>query len=1438
PLTPSGKLDQNALPSAAPALRTGGRAPRDERESVLCEIFAAVLGVPGIGADDDFFVLGGDSLSSITVATRARAHGLTIGPRDVFECRTPAALAVAAQAAGAGPAVPGPAAPADAVTVPAAEAGQAAAALQAVLALQERSGAEVDPALRALLAQLTSAAGTPQEQEQEPAAPLGGLVLSPEETARVAATAGLPVADIWPLSPLQEGMYFHATYDSGEALDVYLSQETLDFDHRVDPERLRAACRTLLARNAGLRAGFTADGLPRPVQFIADGAEIPLVEEDLCGLSAAQQHSRTRELLAADRRQRFDLSSPPLCRLLLIRLGDGRDRLVITHHLILWDGWSAWLFLEELFTLYERAGDDTGLPVPGSYRDYLGWLDEQDTGAALTAWRRSLSGLDEPTLLAPSGRDTGPVIPADHDTVLTPRTSELLRATARRHGLTLNTVLNAAWALVLSATTGRTDVVFGTAVAGRPSDVPDAAGIIGMFLNTIPARVTFTPDEPLLGLLRRMQSERAAVMPYEYVGLGVLQQETGHRRLFDTLFVLRSADGEDRAAELRRRHGITAMSNVDGTHFPLTLIVTPGSRLRITLAARPDLFDTEAATTVLDRFMAVLVRLAESLDGGDAAGARTAGVDLLLPAERTATAAAQLTGREPVPDETVADLLAAQVARTPDAVALVFGERALTYAELDARINRLARLLLARGAGPEKVVALALPRSIEMVAALFAVLRTGAAYLPLDLDHPADRLRLMARDTGPLCLVSTTAVAPSLRDEEGPVAPELLLDDAAVAAELAALPGDEVTDAERPAFAHGVPGRLDHPAYVIYTSGSTGRPKGVVTPYRGLTNMQFNHQKEIFDPAIASAGGRRLRIAHTVSFAFDMSWEEMLWLVEGHEVHVCDEELRRDAEALVAYCDSHRIDVVNVTPTYAQLLIEEGLLDRDEGAGKHRPALVLLGGEAVPDTVWTRLRRTEGTYGYNLYGPTEYTINTLGGSTADSATSTVGVPIRGTRAHVLDPMLRPVPPGSPGELYIAGTGLARGYHDRPALTAERFVADPFGEPGERMYRTGDLVRQRRDGLLDFLGRTDDQVKIRGYRIELGEISTALSAHPEVAHAAVVVSERAGAKRLVGYVVPEEGAWSDDALTRRLRDHLKAGLPDYMVPAALVTLTTLPLTVNGKLDVRALPAPDLAAAGTGRAPRTPREETLCALFAEVLGLPTGSVGTDSDFFDLGGHSLLATRLISRARTALDAELAIRDLFEAPTVAELVARAARADGAARPALTAGDRPERLPLSHAQQRLWVIQQIECTSAAYNFALALRLRGPLDLAAWRTALADMTARHEALRTVFFTAPDGQVFQRVLPAGQAHPVVECVRATEDEVPGIIDTAVHRPFDLAAELLLRATVVELSPEDHVVVLLLHHITTDEWSDRPFLRDLATAYAARLDGTAPDWEPLP
>ncbi|MGH3468140.1 MAG: AMP-binding protein, partial [Thermocrispum sp.] len=937
-----------------------------------------VLGLEAVGPDEDFFALGGDSIQSITVSTRARARGIALSPRDVFRHRTPSALATAA---------------------------------------------------------------VPQEAEPAPDVPL----LDGIDAGDLAVDA----EDVWPLSPLQEGLYFLASYDTAE-LDVYTSQAAFDFTRRLDVDRLRAAGVRLLARNAVLRAGFTADGVTQPVQFIAREPELPVTVVDLSDLEPAEQHDRVEAFLAQDRTRRFDLDRPPLCRLTVLRLGPRHDRLVLSNHLIAWDGWSAWLFLEQLFALYE--GEATQRPA-GSYRDYLGWLARQDADAARVAWREALSGLAEPTLVA---ADLGgrPCVPTNVDVPLSGELTGRLAAAARAAGVTVNSLYNAAWGQVLAALTGSADVVFGTATAGRPASIPGVESTIGMFLNTVPTRVRLDPAETVAQLLRRLQDERTAVMPHDYLGLGTVQAESGHRTLFDTLFVLRPGGGEQRLAELRERFGIGEVTSIDATHYPLTLIVTPASRTVVTLSYRSDAFADAEAQRVLDRYLAVLERMADRLD------APVGRLDTLLPAEAESLHKEWAANRHDVPDETVADMLQAQAARTPDAVALVFGGARLSYAELDARINRLARLLLAMGAGPERIVGLALPRSVDMVVALFAVLRTGAAYLPLDVDHPVERLRAMLDDAAsfpptapsrsapaPLCVLSTSAVG--------------LTDDAVCLDEPGLLDGFDATDiadAERPGFAPGVPGRLEYPAYVIYTSGSTGKPKGVVTPYRGLTNMQLNHQAEIFGPAIESAGGRMLRIAHTVSFAFDMSWEELLWLVEGHEVHVCDEQLRRDAKALVAYCDQARIDVVNVTPTYAQLLIEEGLLA--SGESRHRPPLVLLGGEAVPDSVWTALRDTDATYGYNLYGPTEYTINTLGASTVDSATPAVGRPIFNTRGYVLDGALRPVPPGCPGELYIAGIGLARGYLHRPGLTADRFVADPFGDPGDRMYRTGDLVVER------------------------------------------------------------------------------------------------------------------------------------------------------------------------------------------------------------------------------------------------------------------------------------------------------------------------------------------------------------------------------------------
>ncbi|MGH8931557.1 MAG: amino acid adenylation domain-containing protein [Egibacteraceae bacterium] len=1721
-------------------------------------------------------------------------------------------------------------------------------------ALTERDVTELAEHWTVALRALTAYAQTPGAGGLTPS-DLTILALDQDEIDIVEAACPDGVEDIWPLSPLQEGLLFHANYDQG-GLDVYTVQDSFDLRREMDAGQLRAACAKLLARSPNLRAGFWSDGLTRPVQFISRGTGMPVEEIDLSGIAPAERRERLEQIMAADRMRRFDPSRPPLCRLTLIRLGPGCYRMIVTHHVLVWDGWSEDLFFRELFDLYERAGDDHDLPHPGSYRDYLAWLAAQDEQSAADAWRAALAGLEEPTLVAPAGRVSERVMPSHRLVQLERGLSDHIRAEARRYGLTLNTIVSAAWGMVLSRMVGRDDVVFGFTVSGRPAAVPDVETIIGLFLNTVPMRITLDPGEPVLDLLHRIQSERSALIPHEYLGLGMIQRQTDHAALFDTLFVLQNfAPSEDQDARFRSAHGIVRADSVDATHYPLTLVMTPTAQLRLLLIYQPDVFAESVAEALLARFTTVLDRLTADV------WAQVGRLDALTPGERDGLRAEWEAEARSVPDVTIANLLEQRAARAPDRTALRCGDEVLGYAELNGRANRLARLLVARGAGPERVVALALPRSADMVAALFAVLKTGAAYLPLDLDYPADRLAFMLSDAAPVCLVTTTALVPSLPRAD---LDWIVLDEDTTLSEVNALRGDDLSDAELPGFARANYYRLEHPAYVIYTSGSTGRPKGVVTPYRGLTNMQLNHRERIFDPVVSAAGGRRLRIAHTVSFSFDMSWEELLWLVEGHEVHVLDEELRRDARALVSYCDRHRIDVVNVTPTYAEQLFEHGLLGSGHDPEVHRPVLVLLGGEAVSEAVWQRLRDADGVVGYNLYGPTEYTINALGAGTLDSSTPTIGRPVWNTRAYVLDIWLRPVPDGVPGELYLTGVGLARGYLDRAGLTAERFVADPFASPGGRMYRTGDLVRRRPDGMLDFLGRTDHQVKIRGYRVELGEIEAALTRHPRVAHAAVVAdgadpsgsgrvdsvqaqirSSCCGPRRLVGYVVPaqvaspdggeveqeqisewrqiyddeytrigtalfqedfsgwdssydrkpiplphmrewreatverirglrlhrhrgarvleigvgtglllsrlatdcecywgtdfsapvidkmgadlerdpelarrvelrcqpahlidglptaffdtvvinsvvqhfpriayltdvvskvmtlivpggalfigdvrnlrlnrcfhtaiqlsrvdegadpaalrraiersillekellidpdyfaflpehvpgiggvdvrikrgrchneltryrydvtlhkaptevvsladaqglvwgaevpdtdalagslekrrpdrlrvtrvpnpriapesaamralEEGSgipavlrrlhssggvepetfaglgerldyqvactWADasdgsydvvfvaaggtppdrmtsvysptttcraalaayannPAATReinvfvpRLREHLKEGLPDYMVPAAFVVLDRLPMTVNGKLDVKSLPSPDPVPATSSRAPQSPQEEVLCGLFAEVLGLEW--VAVEDSFFDLGGHSLLATRLISKVRSALGAELAIRDLFEAPTVAEL---AGRTGGGvpARPALVRTDRPTRIPMSSAQQRLWLIDQVEGPTPAYNYPLVIRAHGRLDIDALRAALSDVTARHETLRTTF-GEQDGHPVQRIVAARDADPVVQVLRCAQAEVADQVSTAVRRPFDLASELPLRVTILSVGPDEQVIVILLHHITADEWSDRPFIADLTTAYAARGAGKAPDWEPLP
>ncbi|MFI7178267.1 amino acid adenylation domain-containing protein [Streptomyces spororaveus] len=1014
-----------------------------------------------------------------------------------------------------------------------------------------------------------------------------------------------------PVTPLQRGLFFQ-TQLAGPA-GHYVAQSWFTFDRRLDTGALADAMAWVIARHPVVGAGFTTDGDGRAVQVLGAGRRVGVRTVHLAA------EAEVDALLTRDRDTGFDPGEPPLIRLTVVRLPGDRDGLLLSYHLLLWDGWSREIVLRDLFDAYEAAvaGELTPpIPAEPGFEDYARALDAKDPAVSERFWAQHLTGLTGPTLLA------GPVpvlvddLPRTLVHTLSAEGSQLLREAARRYGVTLNSVLTGAFGLLLGARTGRADAVFGVTVSGREGE--NLSEVVGVLLNTVPMWTRARPDDTVRDYLTAVQAARVEAMEHEHLGLGEIQRAGGHDTLFDNLFVLQNFLDMGAFAEMNTRHGITSVRADDSTHYPFTWVVTPGDRLTVKLEYRDH--DTPAARALLDDYLGLLGNLA-----------RSTGPVGALPGAGPAPAPA---ARTEVGTDTVVDRFDRAADRDPRRVALVAHGRTMTFGLLRDRSRELAGVLAARGIGPETTVALAIPRSLDSIVALFAVLRVGAAYVPLELDHPDERIAAIVADARPEVTLTVSAVSPRLTGDL------IELD--------RPLPRTEpyVT------FAPDDPDRLRHPAYTIYTSGSTGRPKGVVTEYAGLTNMLINHQRRIFEPVLADHGHRVFRIAHTVSFAFDMSWEELLWLADGHEVHICDEELRRDAPRLVEYCLEHGIDVVNVTPTYAQQLVAEGLLDHPE----RRPALVLLGGEAVTPTLWQRLAETEGTAGYNLYGPTEYTINTLGVGTFECQDPVVGVAIDNTDVYVLDPWLRPLPDGVPGELYVAGIGIARGYLGQPAQTADRFVACPFGAPGERMYRTGDLVARRPDGNLMYLGRTDQQVKIRGHRVEPGEVEAAFAAHPAVRFAAAVAQpdpQVDGAYRLAAYLVLDG---SDGRDLAAVAAEVGAVLPDFLRPTHYAQVDRIPLTVNGKADTKALPEArplgTLTTAGE-RGPETGTETAVCEFFAEALDLDDDEVSALSDFVSLGGHSMLAVRLIGLLRREYGPVITIRDLFTLRTP-EMIAR----------------------------------------------------------------------------------------------------------------------------------------------------------------------------------------
>ncbi|RMF31802.1 MAG: amino acid adenylation domain-containing protein, partial [Chloroflexi bacterium] len=1278
---------------------------------------------------------------------------------------------------------------------------------------------------------------------------------------------------VFPVSFAQQRLWFLDQFEPGSPF--YNVPTAVRLSGRLDVVALERTLNEIVRRHESLRTTFTAlDG--EPMQVISPSLTLPLPIVDLRHLPEAEREAEAMRLAQEEARRPFDLSRGPLLRTTLLWLDEEEYLILLTMHHIICDGWSIGVFIGELTTLYTAftSGQPSPLPeLPIQYADFAVWQREWLQGEVLEEqlayWKQQLG--DDPGILElPTDRPRPPIYTNNGAVLsrkLSKRLADALQALSREEGVTLFMTLLAAFQTLLHRYTGQEKISVGTPIANR--NRAEIEGLIGFFVNTLVLRTDLSGNPTFRHLLKRVREVTLGAyahqdLPFEML-VDALQPERdmSHTPLFQVMFILQNAPVQGQELP-----GLT-LSQVE-THpgtstFDLTLSMAEGpDGLEASVEYNTDLFDAATIRRMLDHFQTLLEAIAADPDRP------IAELPLLTEAERR-----QLlvewndTATDHPQDLCVHQLFEAQAERTPDAIAVVLPsmdggpDARLTYGELNRRANQVAHHLRRLGVGPETVVGICVERSLEMVIGALGVLKAGGAYLPLDPLYPQERLAYMLDDAGVTILLTDSSTLPRLSKMEA-------LRDKATRAEAVEATGDEALRAEggdphhsslitHPSslttltlddwtlFAHEPTTPPESPvaptnlAYLIYTSGSTGQSKGVMIEHRSLVNAYRGWE--------ASYQLRSVRThLQMANFAFDVfSGDLVRALCSGGRLVLCPREWLLDPERLYGLMRREGVECAEFVPAVLRHLIQ--YLD-ETGERLDFMRLLICGSDSWYVSEYRRFLRFCGpeTRLINSFGLTEATIDScfFEGSAMDLAGEQVvpiGRPFANVRLYILDDHLQPVPVGVPGELFIGGLGVARGYHNRPELTEEKFIPDPFSDdPNARLYRTGDRARYLPDGNIEFLGRLDYQVKVRGYRIELGEIEATLGRHPAVREAAVVALEVApGDKRLAAYIVP---AGETVPTAGELRRFLQERLPDYMVPSAYVVMDALPLTPNGKVDRQALPEPQWSRrqlAGEYVAPRTPVEEVLAGIWSQVLGVE--EVGVHDNFFELGGHSLLATQLVSRVREAFEIELPLRHVFECPTIATLAERIEiiqRTEaGVQAPPIRPVPRDREIPLSFSQQRLWFLDQLEPNSPLYNIPDAVRITGPLDVGVLEQSLNEIVRRHEVLRTTF-AAVDGRPIQVIAP--ELHlplPVVDLrglpKARREEEALRLATEEAQRPFDLARGPLLRALLLRLDEEEHIALLTVHHTVSDGWSTGVFMGEMAALYEAFAAGKP---SPLP